>query len=117
MRLHRAVDESNAQVSRLEDIVSDPYADDFLVADASNDLPAARKKLKKYRSSLAYLERALGVEEHKSYRHLANSEFIWLRMNARAIKIRLRERLQSRKFELDRVERSVRRQQYNERKI
>lgn len=97
--------------------MSDPYADDFLVAEASNELPAARKKLKNYRSTLGHLEHALGVEDHKSYRHLANSEFIRLRMNARAIKIRLRERLRSRKFELDRVERSVRRQQYNERKI
>lgn len=117
LRLRRAVDSSNACISRLEDILSDPHADDFLVAEAGNDLPTARTKLRKHRSMLQRLELALGVEEHKTYRHLANSEFIRLRMNARAIKIRLCDRLRSRKFELDRVERSIRRQQLNDRKI
>lgn len=111
------MEELNAQISRLEQIVSDPHADDFLVAEASNDLPGARKKLQNHRITLGRAERSLGVEEHKSYRHLANSEFIRLRMNARAVKMCLRDRLRSRKFELDRVERSVRRQQVNERKI
>lgn len=117
LRLRRAVDESNAQISRLEDIVSDPYAEDFLVAEATDNLPKARSKLQGHRAVLRRLELALGVEEHKTYRHLTNSEFIRLRMNARAVKTCLRDRLRSRKFELDRVERSVRRQQFNERKI
>lgn len=70
-----------------------------------------------HRTVLQCLEHALGVEQQRTYSHLANSEFIRLRMNARAIKTCLRDRLQSRKFELDRVERSVRRQQFNDRKI
>lgn len=115
--MRRSVDESNARISRLEDILSDPHADEFLVAEATNDLSSARTRLKNHRSVLGRRELALGVEEHKTYRHLANSEFIRLRMNARAIKIRLRDRLRSRKFELVRVERSVRRQQLNDRKI
>lgn len=47
------------------------------------------------------------------YRHLVSSPFIQLRMNALAIKTRLREKIRARKFELDRVERSFRRQQFN----
>lgn len=117
LHLRRAVEELNTQISRLEQVVSDPHADDFLVAEARNNLPEAMKKLQRHRTSLSRTERALGVEEHKAYHHLANSEFIRLRMNAHALKIRLRDRLRSRKFELDRVERSVRRQQVNERKI
>lgn len=97
--------------------MSDPHANDFLVAEARDDLPVTRTKLKKDRNTLARMEIALGVTELKKYHHLAKSEFIQHRMNAHAIKIRLRDRLRARKFELDRVERSVRRQQFNERKI
>lgn len=97
--------------------MSDPYAQNFLVAEATDNLPKARRKLQGHRAVLRCLELALGVGEHKTYRHLTNSKFIRLHMNARAVKTCLRNRLQSRKFELNRVERSVRRQQLNERKI
>lgn len=117
LHLRRAVNEINARISRLEEVVSDHHADEFLVEEAMHDLPIARNKLRSNRGLLHRLEHALGVEDHKTYHHLSQSEYIQLRMNARAIKMRLRERLCSRKFEMERVERSVRRQQYNERKI
>lgn len=106
--MRRGVDEANARISRLEEVVSDHHADDYLVEEAMHDLPIARSKLRDSRNHLQCLERALGVEDHKTYHHLAQSEYIRLRMNAWAIKMRLRDRLRSRKFELDCVERSLR---------
>lgn len=51
---------------------------------------------------------ALGVNERVQLSQLSRSKFLQLRMNARALKQRLRDRLRQRKFELDRLERSYR---------
>ena len=51
---------------------------------------------------------ALGVNEHVQLSQLSCNKFLQLRMNARALKQRLRDRLRQRKFELDRLERSYR---------
>ena len=51
----------------------------------------------------------MGVNEHQQLKKFAASEYFRLRMNARAVLRRLRDRLRSRKFELDKVERSFRR--------
>ncbi|KAJ7289894.1 hypothetical protein C8J57DRAFT_1214211 [Mycena rebaudengoi] len=65
-------------------------------------LVVAQANLKKKRD-------ALGITDLRRLKNLENDKFIGLRMNARALKQRLRDRLRSRKFELDRVERSCRR--------
>ncbi|KAJ7117053.1 hypothetical protein C8R44DRAFT_627243 [Mycena epipterygia] len=72
------------------------------VAAAEEALDAAKKKLQQR-------EQALGVQEKQSLQKLGKSKYLNLRMNARALKRRLRDRLRSRKFELDKVERSFRR--------
>ncbi|KAJ7684879.1 hypothetical protein DFH06DRAFT_968141 [Mycena polygramma] len=63
----------------------------------------------KAEESLRRKEAALGVDEHEELTKLANSEYMRHRMNARALKLRLRERLRARKFEMDVVERAYRR--------
>ncbi|KAJ7632028.1 hypothetical protein B0H17DRAFT_1280950 [Mycena rosella] len=60
-------------------------------------------------SQLRNKEAALGVSQRQALHTLATSQYLRLRMNARALKRRLRDRLRSRKFELDKVERSFRR--------
>ncbi|KAF8160514.1 hypothetical protein K438DRAFT_1548266, partial [Mycena galopus ATCC 62051] len=65
--------------------------------------------LKKARTALCRKEEALGIDEHEELEQLANSEYMRLCMNAWALKLRLRERLCARKFEMDVVERSYRR--------
>ncbi|KAJ7495179.1 hypothetical protein FB451DRAFT_1335860 [Mycena latifolia] len=62
---------------------------------------SADEALKTAQTKLRQKESALGVTERQSLRGLANSEYLHLRMNARALKRRLRDRLRSRKFELD----------------
>jgi hypothetical protein len=70
---------------------------------------AAVEALSKAQKKLRDKEAALGVVEHQVLKKLSKSNYIRLRMNTRAILRRMRDRLRSRKFELDRVERSFRR--------
>lgn len=89
--MRRGVGEANARISRLEEVVSDHHADDYLVEEAMHDLPIARSKLRDSQNRLQHLEHTLGVEDHKTYHHLAQSEYIRFRMNAQAIKMRLQD--------------------------
>ncbi|KAJ7070464.1 hypothetical protein B0H15DRAFT_957666 [Mycena belliarum] len=86
------------------------------VMDAEPDAPlrkiafeSASESLEKAQSELDRKEAALGVTERQSLNGLGSSQYLQLKMNARALKRRLRDRLRARKFELDRVERSFRR--------
>ncbi|KAJ7796379.1 hypothetical protein B0H14DRAFT_3494859 [Mycena olivaceomarginata] len=60
-------------------------------------------------ANLRRKEAALGVNEYDELEALATSEYMRARMNARALKLRLREQLRARKFEMDVVERAYRR--------
>ncbi|KAJ7084729.1 hypothetical protein C8R44DRAFT_545575, partial [Mycena epipterygia] len=79
---------------------ADYYQVEFDKADA------ARAKAEK---TLREKERALGVGEHQALSKMSHIQYYSARMNARAMKRRLRDRLRQRKFELDLVERSFRR--------
>jgi hypothetical protein len=70
---------------------------------------AAEDALAKAEGNLKKKKEALGITDLRRLKSLENNKFIGLRMNAHALKRRLRDRLRSRKFELDRVERSCRR--------
>ncbi|KAJ7127206.1 hypothetical protein C8R44DRAFT_830670 [Mycena epipterygia] len=80
-------------------------------------LESARKALFKVKEQLARKELALGVADRSELKKLAKSKYMELRMNAQAVKMRLRDRLRKRKFEQDRIERSSRRQQVSEQKL
>ena len=47
---------------------------------------------------------ALGIDEREDLANATRSEYIRLRMNARALKQRIRDRLRQRKFEIERLE-------------
>jgi hypothetical protein len=64
----------------------------------------AEEALAKVQANLRWKEAALGVTEHTKLQELIKSEYMHLQMNARTLKLRLRERLRARKFEMDRVE-------------
>lgn len=109
----QAVDTMQDEVQQLADRATDLNLEPYERSDAQDHLAGARKKLEALRKTLRQQETALGVEGQTNYQRLKSSPFIQLRMNARALKIRLRDKLAARKFELDRIERSVRRQQFN----
>ncbi|KAJ7889084.1 hypothetical protein B0H14DRAFT_2336875, partial [Mycena olivaceomarginata] len=69
----------------------------------------AQEALEKSLATLRRKEKALGVNEQQELQKLIKSEYMRVRMNARALKLRLRQRLRARKFEMDIVERTYRR--------
>ncbi|KAJ3716253.1 hypothetical protein DFJ43DRAFT_1006930 [Lentinula guzmanii] len=103
-------------VKRLEEITANPSAQPYDIANAELELPSALLKLRKIGEDLRAKETKLGVDGMREYRHLASSPFVRDRMNARALKTRICQRLRARKFERDRLERSFRRQ-INKRKL
>ncbi|THU96080.1 hypothetical protein K435DRAFT_858916 [Dendrothele bispora CBS 962.96] len=84
-------------------------------AMADDDLEKAKEQLRKARQKLSQQEKSLGIPERRQLKNLEASPFLTKRMNALSLKIRLRQRLRARKFELDRLERSYRKQRSEQR--
>ncbi|KAG6824466.1 hypothetical protein H0H92_006807, partial [Tricholoma furcatifolium] len=74
------------------------------------DIRGAKEKLRDLTLKIRHKESVLDVDEHAQLERLVKNPYIASRVNALAVKQRLRERLRSRKFELERVERSFRKQ-------
>jgi hypothetical protein len=108
--MRAALKTRESQVARLERQFLDAAADDDPEAAMYQiEYNAAREGLVAAKKKLKDKEAALGVSQNQDLKRLAGSEYMRLRMNARALLRRLRDRLRSRKFELDKVERSYRR--------
>jgi len=71
-------------------------------------LEETRAKASRMRETLRRKKMALGVDGRLNLRRLTDNTFLRLRMNARALKKRVRDRLRQRKFELERLERAYR---------
>jgi hypothetical protein len=110
LRLRKARDLLHEKIEHLENIIIDGNPDRDVVLDAENRHEATRARLAQVNATIQRRESALGVEGRGKLRKLINSPFISARMNALALKIRLRDKLRARKFELDRLERSFRQQ-------
>lgn len=78
------------------------------VGDLHMQLEDLRSRRSRIITSILQKRAALGVDEQAQLSHLHKSKYLQLRMNARAIKQRIRDRLRQRKFELERLERSYR---------
>jgi hypothetical protein len=50
----------------------------------------------------------LGIENERSLRLLLSNKYLQLRVNAQALKVRIRTKLQARKFELERIDKAAR---------
>lgn len=108
--MRKARDILKNRIRDLEDTISDECSEDYVIAEAEVSLPEVRIRFEKAATQVKAAELALGVDDRVQLKRLANNPFISARMNARALKIRLRQKLRSRKFELDRLERSFRHQ-------
>ncbi|THU82139.1 hypothetical protein K435DRAFT_823279 [Dendrothele bispora CBS 962.96] len=115
LRLRKNVEVYKQRVIDLETLmVSDSSRSDQR-AMAEEDLLKAKGQLRTARQKLAQQERHLGIPERRELKQLVSSPFLTKRMNALSLKIRLRQRLRTRKFELDRLERSYRKQHSEQR--
>lgn len=68
----------------------------------------ARARCDKIAETLARRRAMLGISQRADLQQLKKNVYLQVRMNARALKARLRDRLRQRKFELERLERSYR---------
>ncbi|KAJ3709644.1 hypothetical protein DFJ43DRAFT_1162491 [Lentinula guzmanii] len=115
IRIRKSRDMLTEKVSHLREIIINPSTPTWDVATAELELQTAKESLSKVQAKLASKERALGERQRVQLRTLVKSTYINKRMNALALLTRIRERLRSRKFELDRLERSYRKQRSEQR--
>jgi hypothetical protein len=78
------------------------------VADVASSLEDAQKKVTQLQEIIKQKKGGLGVDGRLSLQKLSTSKFLQLRMSARALKSRIRDRLRQRKFELALLERAYR---------
>jgi hypothetical protein len=78
------------------------------VVDIVAELNEARKMTATLEANIRRKRQALGVDGRLSLEKLSESKFLQLRMTACALKLRIRERLRQRKFELELLERAYR---------
>ncbi|KAJ7433096.1 hypothetical protein B0H11DRAFT_2259786 [Mycena galericulata] len=85
--------------------------------DHKANLDKAKAALEKAKTTLRRKEQALGVDGRNKLKNAAHGKYFQLRMNAYAVKRRLRDLLRAHKFERDGVERTSRRHQASENKL
>jgi hypothetical protein len=95
----------NVLEAKLESGLENDHVD---IMEFTMILDETRAKVSRIRTTLQRKIQALGVDDRLDLRKLTNDVFLRLRMNARALKKRIRDRLRQRKFELERLERAYR---------
>ena len=115
MALQKTFELSSKAVEDLEECLANGTITTDMV-DFHLQLDSARAKCKRFSDTLRHRRGALGVDEEIELSKLLKSAFLGLRMNALALKQRIRDRLQQRKFEFERLERSYR-NSLNEKKL
>jgi hypothetical protein len=78
------------------------------VGSVVQQLQDARQHVSKMEHGLRQKKSSLGVSEQADLAKLKESSFLRLRMNALALKQRIRDRLRQRKFEMEKFERTYR---------
>ncbi|KAF9061086.1 hypothetical protein BDP27DRAFT_1200709, partial [Rhodocollybia butyracea] len=111
LRLRQIHDNMQKRISDLQSTLTDMDTPIWEAATTQMEIDSTREALRHAHAKVHQKESALGVVDRQSLRHLLNSPFLTKRMNARALKMRIQERLRSHKFELDRLEQSYRKQQ------
>ncbi|KAK7464958.1 hypothetical protein VKT23_006166 [Stygiomarasmius scandens] len=95
-------------MKNLEETIVNGDAAPYEVAATQLDLPKAIQDFNQSTDKLRRKERALGATEKTQLLRLVDNNYIQKKMNTCALLFRLRQRLQSRKFKLDRLEHSYR---------
>ncbi|KAJ3743316.1 hypothetical protein EV360DRAFT_90237 [Lentinula raphanica] len=104
LRLRKSRDAAQDRVDDLRKRIIDMSSEAWDMATAELELDSALQDLRKAQNRVSKKENALGVDEKHQLRSLIKSPFLTKKMNARALK-----------FELDRLERSYRKQRSEQR--
>ncbi|KAG6808053.1 hypothetical protein H0H93_000636, partial [Arthromyces matolae] len=110
LRLEDVLNKLKARADECDSILEDPSTPVDEFADAQIELATARERINNSKENIRRKRRALGFNDLQRLDKLKNDPYIAKRVNALALKHRLKERLRACKFELDRVERAYRHQ-------
>lgn len=106
LTLDKSIASEQALVKKLDKLIALGRGD-FL--EVSDQLTETNKRLQRAQDWRRSKLNSLGISDMSRLAHLRDNAFLRARMNALAIKERLRDRLRQRKFELEKLERSYRR--------
>ncbi|THU86821.1 hypothetical protein K435DRAFT_682930 [Dendrothele bispora CBS 962.96] len=115
IRLHESLSILKKKMKMLEDTIISTDAAVYKIVAARVDLPKVVDDYNKATDKLRKKEALLGVGEKTQLRRLINNTYIQKSANARALKCRLRQRLQAHKFEFGRLERCYRKKRNDQR--
>ncbi|KZS99491.1 uncharacterized protein LAESUDRAFT_667904, partial [Laetiporus sulphureus 93-53] len=115
LALQKSADAYKTMIRDLEHKLARPI-NSVDIAELSLQLEEARHRAAQTSDTISRKKAALGISDRVRLTKLLNDEFLRIRMNAQALKQRIRDRLRHRKFEIERLERSYR-QTVSERKL
>ena len=107
LALEKRLKGAEDRAKELENILAKPSATSDIL-DISVELTESQHTITRLSKLIRAKRGSLGASAKSRIRQLRDNEFLRVKLNARAVKIRLRERLRHRKFELERLERSYR---------
>ncbi|KAK7454576.1 hypothetical protein VKT23_011328 [Stygiomarasmius scandens] len=110
LRLNEALDVLEQKIVDLESVIISKTAERYQTIAAYDDLSKARQTRDDVRLKLTQKERSLGTSDRNDLRNLMNDPYITKRLNALALKMHVRQKLEARKFALSRLERCFRKQ-------
>ena len=74
------------------------------VAEVDDELRQCRARHAQVTASINKAIAALGIPDRRNFEQVAASEYLRLRVNARSLKFRIRQRVQEHKFERERID-------------
>lgn len=106
LALEKTLDAHNTSVHELEVWLHGGHVDDMV--ELNLQLIDARLRRTKVTNTIRHHRSALGVEDKAELEKMKKNVYLTARLNARAVKTRIRDRLCQWKFELERLKRSYR---------
>ncbi|KAH9485339.1 hypothetical protein JR316_0002247 [Psilocybe cubensis] len=107
--LSQNLDTYKKECNRLESMIETGiYEENITLYIIQENLEELQEKISKTKKAISNKRAKLSVDGRLNLTKLLNNEFLKLRMNALALKQRIRDRLRMRKFELENMERAYR---------
>jgi hypothetical protein len=106
--LHEALKKELTKLTARLSATSSSSTDDDTVDDLARSIVDLSARVNELAQSISQRKANLGIEGRASLKKMVNDKFLQLRVNAAALKERIRSKLRSRKFELERLDRAAR---------
>ncbi|KDR65453.1 hypothetical protein GALMADRAFT_81864, partial [Galerina marginata CBS 339.88] len=109
LALTKSLENDKRSLRQLNDMLVDgEYGDGLDPTSVAESIDELTIKVQKNQKAIAYKKGKLSVDGRLNLNNLMGNEFLKIRMNALALKQRIRDRLRQRKFEIESLERAYR---------